>query len=890
MRCLPSPPAKAIDPARLLDEDALRARIAQGESPLKAFRETWRAAQEGIKALFMEGTPGTVLVPLRARLVDRMLILAFRRFFPGDPQDIALVAVGGYGRGELHPASDIDLLILLADRHQDHDERIQDYLAFLWDIKLDVGHSVRTLHQCLEAAELDITVTTNLMESRFLYGSLPLFRRLQKRIGPDRIWPSRRFFEAKLKEQEARHRHFGGTAYKLEPNIKEGPGGLRDIHMIGWVAKRHLGAKSLRDLVDFGFLTLQEYHILEQGEAFLWQIRCGLHHLSGRREDRLLFDYQKPLARCLGYHQEDLQAAVEAFMKDYYKTVKAISGLNEVLLQLFQEELLYRNVPADVIPLNRRFRIRKGFIEATSKDVFQRYPFALLELFLLLQQHEDIHGVRASTIRLIREHIHLIDESFRNDIRAKSLFMEIMRQPKELPRMHRYGVLGAYIPSFEAITGLMQHDLFHIYTVDEHTLFTVRNLCRLSDPAYAEELPLAREVMQRIPKPELLYLAGLFHDIAKGRGGDHSELGAQEAMAFCLHHGLSSYDAHLVAWLVRHHLMLSITAQRQDISDPEVIHAFAEKVGDQTHLDYLFLLTVADIRATNPNLWNSWRASLTHELYLATRHALRRGLERPIAKEERIQGTKTQALHRLTEQGFSEEAIRALWERLDENYFLRHAPDEIAWHTQAILQSPDLPLVLMRDTHKGTALFIYTRDDDHLFALTTAILTNLGLNIVDARIMTTRDGFTLDTYILLDGEGKPLHHPQRIQEALTALKHRLTPPYRFPTVSPRRPSRHIKHFPVPTRIEFHRDPKRPVTLMELFASDRPGLLLSVGEAFARCHVRLKSARISTLGARTEDVFFLTDRQNRPLEPKHQECLKRHILQFLEGERLTEQTA
>lgn len=842
---------------------------ADADGAQQHYRELLQHAHAALRQRFLDNAPVTELVRARAALIDGLLTRVWNDI--GAAHMGALIAVGGYGRGELHPASDIDLLLLVT--HAEHDDAhagIERFIAFLWDIGLEVGHSVRTLDECVHEAARDVTVATNLMEARRIAGPDELFNALRATTGPARLWPARQFFEAKCKEQIQRHHKYNDTAYNLEPNVKEGPGALRDIQMIGWVAQRHFNAATLHDLVMHGFLTEPEYHALMEGQTFLWKIRFGLHTLTGRREDRLVFDHQRTLAAQFGYHDDGPRLAVEQFMKDYYRTVMELSRLNEMLLQLFQEAILYADEPVKIIPLNKRFRARNDFIEAVDEAVFTRYPFALLEVFLLVAQHRELKGVRAATIRLIRNHRYLIDEKFRNDLRCRTLFMELLRQPRgiahELRRMNRYGVLAAYLPPFGAIVGQMQHDLFHVYTVDEHTLFLVRNLRRFALQKYAHEFPLCNEIFQRLPKPELLYLAGLFHDIAKGRGGDHSELGAQDALNFCLHHGLSHYDAKLVAWLVQRHLIMSSTAQREDISDPDVITAFAARVLDQTHLDYLYLLTVADIRATNPTLWNGWKDALLGELYRAALRALARGLDNPIAFAERIRETQAQALELLNRQGLAHSAVETLWRELGDDYFVRYSPDEIAWHTQVILTHTATPLILMRrqTARGGTELFIYTRDQDYLFAVITTALDQLGLSVHDARIVTTRGGYALNTFIILEESGAIIDNAQRIQEISGALTQRLTQPGMQESHAARRTRRQLKHFPVPTQVNFSQDAGNRRTVMEVISADRPGLLSKVGLAFIECGVRVQTAKIATLGARAEDIFFITDVHNRPI--------------------------
>lgn len=896
----PNPPAADPASAGLATDTAtapaaeLAALAAQlpSTAPLARFRETLKAGDALLRELFWQGVPAAVLVYQRAQFIDRLLLQAWRRQFDPAQADVALVAVGGYGRGELHPGSDIDLMVLLrTNDHECYRDRIESFLVFLWDIGLEVGHSVRSLPDCVTQAEQDITVATNLMESRLLDGPRELFEAMRQAVGPERIWPSRQFFEAKWHEQVARHRKFHDTSYNLEPHIKEGPGGLRDIQMIGWVAKRHFGAETLHDLVQHKFLTESEYQTLIDGQNFLWQIRFALHTLTGRREDRLLFDHQRTIAERFGYRDTSPNHAIEQFMKRYYRTVMELNRLNEMLLQLFQEAILYADDPGQRVPINKRFQARKGFIEVTRNDVFRRYPFALLEIFLLLAQHPELKGVRAATIRLIRDHRYLIDDKFRNDLRARTLFMEILRQPTgvihQLRRMNRYGVLAAYLPAFGNVVGQMQYDLFHVYTVDEHSLFVIRNLRRFTVAEHAHEFPLCSEIIQRLPKQELLYIAALFHDIGKGRGGDHSELGAQDAEAFCIHHGLSQYDTRLVAWLVRNHLLMSMTAQRRDISDPEVVNEFAGKVGDVVHLDYLYLLTVADIRATNPNLWNSWKDALLLELYTATKRALIHGLEEPIDAEVRILEIQHQARELLAAQGMDTAAIDAAWQDCGDDYFLRYAPDEIAWHTQAIAHTPpdDLPLVLVRQqtTRGATEVFLHAMDQDHLFALATSVLDQLGLTIVDARIIMARNGRTFDTYQVLDESGEPIDDPYRVRNIQETLRQHLRRRDAQPAKVTRRIPRHLKHFTMPTQVTFSTDERNHRTVMELTTADRPGLLSRVGRAFTKCQVRVQSAKIATFGVRAEDVFYITDRDNQPLRSEEQfDCLRKTLTEYLDA--------
>ncbi|MCW8943156.1 MAG: [protein-PII] uridylyltransferase [Sedimenticola sp.] len=878
-----------MQPTILLDPEKLTLLLNQNESPLSVFRDALKEANQALKIRFEQGDPITALVPLRAQMIDNLLELAWNLKMPTDAA-AALVAVGGYGRMELHPGSDVDLMILLDDANPDqYSESLGELLTFFWDIGLEVGHSVRTIDECITESAQDITIATNIMEARLLCGQTTLFEQMQSATGPDKLWPSDRFFTAKWEEQKQRYTRYEETISNLEPNIKESPGGLRDIQMVGWVVKRHFGAHTMHDLVVHGFLTEEEYLDLMDGQDYLWRIRFALHLLTDRREDRILFDYQCTLAAQFGFEDDAQELGVEKFMQQYYRTALRLRRMNEMLLQLFQEVILLKCHLDEPKPINRRFQSRSGFLEVVHKDIFTQYPLALLELFLIMEQHPEINGVRASTIRLIRSHRHLIDDDFRHDIRARSLFMEILRQPvgitHELRRMNRYGILARYIPAFAHIVGRMQYDLFHVFTVDKHTLFVVRNLRRLTVPEYRGEFPLCSDIMEKLPKPELLYIAAIFHDIAKGRGGDHSELGAKEAWDFCKLHGLSDYDSRLVSWLVEKHLLMSITAQRKDTSDPDVIRDFAQAVKNPVHLDYLYLLTMADIRATDPKKWNSWKNSLLRELYNTTKQALLRGLQNPQEREEIVQNKQAGALHMLKSEGCDPDQAVAHWATLSLDYFLYHTWEEIAWQTRMIITSTteQLPLVLLRksNTRGGTEIFLYGTDRDDLFAITTSQLDQLGLNIVSARIETAHTGLTLNSFLVLEQDGGPVEETGRREEICDLLRESLVNPESANLIVSRRIPRRLKHFSTPTRIDFVQDYGNQRTIMKLMTDDRPGLLSEVGYAFTKCKIKLINAKIATIGAEAEDTFFITDRHNKPLSSREQfEALEKEIQERL----------
>jgi len=874
--------------AEWFDLTELDSAFETGAPSLKACRQFLSRSHAELIERFQAGADIEDLIHARSWLVDQVLARCWSSSL-GD-FDGALVAVGGYGRSELLPGSDVDIMVLLAKPEDSASgQRLEAFLMLLWDIGLEVGHSVRTLDECSEQALADVTVVTNLMEARLLTGRHDLFEAMRERVSPERVWPSRDFFEAKLAEQDKRYERYDDAVYNLEPNVKEGPGGLRDAQMIGWLFKRHFGSDRLQDLVARGFITAHEYELLMQGQRFLWKVRFGLHQITGRREDRLLFDHQRTLARQFGYQDHDHRLAVEWFMKDYYHAIQELSRLNEMLLQLFSEAILHAEEDVEPVPINRRFQSHKGFLEVRNDRVFKRYPFALLELFLVMQQHPELKGVRAATIRLARDHRYLIDDKFRSDLRSRSLFMEIFRQPRglthELRRMNRYGILAAYYPGFEHIVGQMQHDLFHAYTVDEHTVFVVRNLRRFFVPEFAGEFPACSRIASTIPKPELLYLAGFFHDIGKGRGGNHSELGAQEARSFLERHGLSQFDCSLVAWLVENHLFMSQVAQRRDISEPEVINEFAKHVGDRRRLDYLYLLTVADIRGTNPTLWNTWKDALFKDLYNATTRALRRGLENPLHRDELINDIKTEALGRLSAAGLEPDLLNKLWDDFPEEYFLRHNVEEVMWHARTILKqgSADGIRVDLRTQSErgGSALFIYTPVIDQLFSRTTALTDQLGLTINDARIITSDRNYAINTYLLLNSTGEPILDHYQAQELVTLMEEELSSPEASSELVSRHPTRRLRHFKVPTRIDFYPDTACQRTILELYTTDYPGLLSEVGRVFHACHVELQNAKIATFGSQAEDVFYVTASSGGALTEQEQNELREHLVATLD---------
>ena len=869
-------------------QQQMLAEVDEADSDVAQIRTALTQASSQLDKMFIDNTPIRELVNGRAAIVDALLQSLWNSHFD-KPLDIALAAVGGYGRGELHPASDIDLLILLG--HTDDEEiamLLSSFITLLWDIGLHVGQSVRTLQECSEESKKDITVATNLMEARFLCGNSKLVDQMLEQTGPQNMWPSDLFFKAKWLEQQRRHLKYDDTAHSLEPNVKEGPGGLRDMQMIGWVAKRHFCVPSLRGLVKHHFLTQSEYQTLKKEEAHLWRVRFALHMTTGRAEDRLLFDYQRTLASMFGYEDDDVELGVEKFMQRYYLAVTELQRLNEMLLQYFQETILLKNKLRSPCIINNRFQTRNGFLEVRDKQLFSHRPIIMLELFLLMTQDSNIKGVRASTIRQIREHLHLIDSKLRLNHKAQQLFLEILKQPQgvfhALRRMNRYGILAAYIPDFANIVGRMQYDLFHVYTVDTHTLFVIRNLRRFTVAKYHDEFPLCSDVIARIPRQELLILAALFHDIAKGRGGDHSQLGEAVGYKFCRQHGLDEEDSRLVSWLVRSHLLMSMTAQSKDLEDPLVIQEFVRKVETPERLDYLYLLTVADMRATNPKRWNSWKDSLLGQLHRSTHLTLTTDIDTQTRHNRQITLNKQQALQQL--QRYDESKVTAHWASMSDNYFLQNSVDGIVWQTSLLFdhagQTAPRLHIITNDSHGGSEILIIDRDRDNLFAITTGLLDQLGLNIMHARIETASNGTSINSFVVLEEDGSAVSGENRKEEIKQRLLQRLqaSAPLRVSSSDFR--SRESRHFDVETRISFSQDESRQKTVMRILAADRPGLLAKIGLAFCKCDIRLCSAKVATIGADVDNSFFITDINNQPLGgEKQQRLLQKEVLQQIQ---------
>ncbi len=861
--------------------------------------ELWRdAAREAVantRALleqrFDAGEDVGELLRGRCATVDAICLSAWR-IVAGEPDGLSLLATGGYGRGELFPHSDVDLLLLGEPSAQAAAApALQQFFAALWDVGLEPGHAVRSVAQCVEAACADITVATALLDARALRATDDVLRALVAASNAPGVWPPAEFFTGKRDELRARHARYNETAYNLEPNWKEGPGGLRDLHTLAWMAQRLFAVNNLAGLRPLDVLGEGEEDALQREYAALSRLRFGLHTIAGRREERLLFEHQTALSKrfqLVDEHRENL--AVEQLMQGYFRSAAIVLRLSERLLQRFEESL--GGAQARVV-LDDQFTLDGGYLRLRDDRLLTERPLAIIDLFAVWQSTPAVRGLHSTAARALGEALPNVDAGLRADPDARQRFMSLLRHPaaaNTLGRMARLGVLGRYIPPFGQVAGRMQYDLFHVYTVDEHTLTVMRNIASFRDEASRSRFSLAYEVWPRLRKPELLLLAGLFHDIGKGRGGDHSALGAQDAEQFCRLHGLSEGDVELVTWLVRQHLTMSITAQRQDIADPDVIRRFAGIVGERECLDYLYLLTVADIAGTSPKLWNAWKDRLLADLYGATRFALRRGLEHRTHAIERIQETRNEAEAMIYAFGMGGDEIARIWAEFPDESFLRYRPQQIAWQTLGIADARQgEPRVLARAHQRPGALevFVYAPDSDGLFATVMATLDRLGLNVVEARVVTSTHGNSLDTFQVLDA-GSEFISPERrartvseaIVEALSRASLR-TPPVR------RAMSRQLRHFRVATKVEFspHSSGR---TEMSLVCTDRPGLLATVSAVLRNQGLRVHDARIATFGERVEDFFLISDEHDEPLDDAAAEALKSALLECLDAPPTTQE--
>ncbi len=879
---------------------------------MQSIKKTLKRHNDELQQKFESGAEISILLKERSHKIDKILQDLWQQAGLDNNSQVSLIAVGGYGREEMHPASDVDLLILLNCEPEDRlQTSLSDYVTNLWDLGLEIGHSVRTLEECVDEASKDLTIITNLIESRFLCGNKVLFECLQESITPDKIWSSTEFFKAKVEEQKRRYKRYGDTAYRVEPNLKDGPGGLRDLQTIVWIAIREFGVHSLRKLSEAennDLLNPREYHDLIAARDFLWKVRFVLHQKTGRKEDRLLFDYQRHLAHSFGYTNDENNQSIESFMQCYYRTIMQLERLNEILLGLLREHILKsRQHPPERI--NDYYNNIGGYLKIARDDLFETRPRTLLEVFHVIQTTPELKGLTPNTIRQLRRNLHLLDDDFRADPQNKRLFIRIMSEEKGitfvLRRMNRYGVLAAYIPAFENIVGRMQYDLFHAYTVDDHILNVVRNIRRLSTRKGAQELPFCSKIFNTLHKPMILYLAGLFHDIAKGRGGSHSEKGAIDALQFCQSHELNSYDAKTVSWLVEQHLTLSAIAQRKDLADPEVIKQVANIVVSQERLDYLYLLTICDIRGTNPTLLNSWKHSLLRELYQSTRKYLQYGHLNNENTRNFIENKKSAVSHQLTkshQQDNSHQQVNShqaekceekqlntdFWSRFNDDYILQHSVESLSWHISQIhcqSKSGNNQIIIdirENDRKDSTVLFVYAKDQPDLMVKITSAIEQQNLTIVHARIFSSNDGYALDTFNLLTTEGELLSNPADKQQLLVAIEKNLQTEDFSYDFKHRRMPRQLKHFETQTQVEFDEDKTRQQTLIMIRTTDQPGLLTRIAQVFYAQGINIHGAKISTLGEIAEDIFYVTGANGFIKDQNRQNQIREALIKQLTG--------
>ncbi|HHF4933779.1 TPA: bifunctional uridylyltransferase/uridylyl-removing protein GlnD [Haemophilus influenzae] len=816
------------------------------------------------------------LIENRCDFYDALLIQLWLEMELSEQQEISLIAVGGYGRREMFPLSDLDFLILVEQtRSPKIEEKITQFIQFLWDCGFEVGNSVRTLAQCELEGKQDITIATNLLEARFLAGNRPHFDALNELVKRADFWSKEDFFNAKVQEQIERYQRYHNTAYNLEPDIKFSPGGLRDLHLLYWVALRHSGALTLEAILQSGFIYPQEYQQLQESRAFLFKVRFALHLILKRYDNRLLFDRQIKVSELLGFRGEG-NPAVEKMMKCFFQALHRISLISNLLIQHYRENVLSSNQDTVIDQLDDDFQLINQCLCLRNSFVFQEKPARILDLFFYLTQYEHAN-IHSDTLRQLQISLDQLSQKLCEIPTAREKFLRLFNQPNAIKRafmpMHQYGVLTAYLPQWQAIEGLMQFDLFHIYTVDEHTLRVMLKLESFLSQESAQEHPIAHRIFSQLSDRTLLYIAALFHDIAKGRGGDHAELGAVDIADFAQLHGLDRREIDTLAWLVKSHLLMSITAQRRDIHDPEVVMNFAEAVQNQVRLDYLTCLTVADICATNGNLWNSWKRSLFASLYEFTGRQFSQGMKELLDYSEKSAENRKLAQQILT-QDYSDIApisIEQLWTRCPEDYFVRNTPKQIAWHTSLLVDFVEALLVKISNRFSlgGTEVFIYCQDQPHLFNKVVSTIGAKKFSIHDAQIITTQDGYVFDSFIIteLNGELVEFDRRRELEQALTvALQSEKLPALSIV------PNRQLQHFTVQTDVRFLQENKKEHTQMELVALDKAGLLAQVSQIFTELNLNLLNAKITTVGEKAEDFFILTNQFGQPLDSQQREIL------------------
>lgn len=830
---------------------------------IKTWRSDLKQERGRLEQAFLKNTNPASLLKKHSKLIDELLETVWKDSHLDDK--ISLIAVGGYGRQELFPYSDIDFLILVPENvSETQNKAIETLIGVLWDLGLNVGHSVRSLQECVDEAASDATIQTNLLEARLICGEKALYAQFSTAIKQQLDAP--KFLQDKIAEQDKRHAKFNDIGYNLEPNIKENPGGLRDLHSVLWLAQSQGLGHTWLELAKNGVINETELKAVKQHERNLNTLRIRLHYLAKRREDRLLFDFQNELAANLGLANTPRKRASEQLMQNCYRSIRYIRLINEILIKL----LVKRSAPnAEKKAITSDFFAQNNLLEPVDANLFQRKNSAILECFLLLQTHPELEGFSPTLLRQLQVANKLITKEFRQSSTNQQLFLEILKQENgvhhSLRRMNRYGVLGKYIPAFGRIVGQMQHDLFHVYTVDAHTINVLANLRRFSKPELEDEFPLCSKLFASFKKPHLLYLAAIFHDIAKGRGGDHSELGLVDAKRFCKLHQLVKKDGELVAWLVGMHLQMSKVAQKSDLSDPKVIEQFANAMGSEKRLSALYLLTVADIRGTSPTVWNAWKAQLLESLFYQTRRALN---DASFDVKNVIAERQQDATEKLKKHGVNPEEYREFWNNVGEAYFSRYNSNEITWHSRLLIPHVHTtsPVVRAHVSPEGDGIevMIYTRNQTDLFARICNFFDRLGYSIGQAKIHTTNHDYALNTLFVLDQSVDDVSYSDLLKHIEDSLQEKISTSGPIEEPIKGRVNRQVKHMPIKTQTTFEESPENKYQRLEINANDQPGLLASIAFIFMEHGVEVHNAKVSTLGNRVEDTFLISDKDDSPL--------------------------
>ena len=853
---------------------------------IKTGREYLSFLEERLVNFFNEGYSIASLLDYRTHYVDEMMRSLYEHFKLNNLPKLAMIAVGGYGRGELFLKSDIDLLIVSQDKlSEEAQEQISSFISYLWDLKLDIGSSVRTIDECLEKVNADLTICTNLLENRFLCGDYKVYEFLLNTISKDSTWNTKRFFHAKVAEELERHHAYKDTSYALEPDLKQNPGGIRDIHVMQWIANFHFQAKTPEDMLNLGFLSQEEYEELIESRDVLYQVRYALHVCTRREDNRLSLDCQPSVAQLLGYVGNSNEQ-VETMMRDLYRTLRRIRELNSMALQLEVLRITGHLGDDETQFINNDFIRRGPLIDVTSRDVFENDKSKMLEIFYLMAKHPEVVGLHVNALRLLRRTRRSLTNYLVEIPECRTIFKSILDDPKAastaFPLMHEHRVLSAYMPSWEKIEGLSQFDMFHLYTVDEHTIRVIKNFESLSH-SKDQSFTLFKHVYSQLSNPEILVVAGLLHDIAKGQGGHHAQLGAGEALYFCQLHRYTLYQTRLVSWLVYNHLMMSSTAQRRDINDPQVVNEFSKKVQDEEHLNLLYCLSVADICATNDREWNSWKDIVFKQLYFSTRQALRHGLEMP--HDIKLHANENQELAIKYMRDLNEQDIRTYWSYFKPEYFIYYTPQEIAWHTRNILtfRVEDHPLILFAQ-HKNTAtemlIFFREHNPKFNFAYLAYIMAQKRLSIQSAQFIRNKLNQSICTLKFQSQMGGCIDN-ERLHSIRMAIIKGINEEPSLERIAKLRDNSKKQIFKIPTGVNYLEDHTNEATNLEISALDQPGLLAKIGIIFDKFNLLVRSSRITTTGERADDFFSVTDRQGRPLSERTKDKLEQALIEALD---------